>query len=102
MRVKLKKSVPVLLSLVLVAMVAVGCSSFIWAQSATTGALAGTVNNNEDQPVAGVIVTLTKTGPRHTQRNTTGGNVLDGFNLIPLNPYLVDFTSKGFKAHRAI
>ena len=39
------------------------CSALAWGQSASTGALNGTVRQGQGAPVPGVVVSLTNDGP---------------------------------------
>ena len=72
-------------------------SSRTWAQSATTGALRGTVLDAEGAAVPNVLVTLVNTRTRQTQTTMTDANGLYGFSLLPPSTYDVLFSAQGFK-----
>lgn len=74
-----------------------GCVSFSWAQSATTGALTGTVTDEKGAVAPAVTVTLTNTATGQMQTTMTNGSGLFGFSLLPPGTYEVSFTARGFK-----
>src|SRR5205807_264482 len=81
----------------------VGASSCcLWAQSATTGALRGTVVDPKGAVVPGVTVTLTNITTGQAQVTTTNANGLYGFSLLSPGTYEVDFSAQGFKSSRAM
>jgi hypothetical protein len=80
----------------------VGASSCLWAQSATTGALRGTVVDPTGAVVPGATVTLTNITTGQTQITMTGANGLYGFSLLSPGTYQVDFSAQGFKISRAM
>ena len=85
----------------LIAVVA-ALSTCSWAQSATTGALRGTVLDPNGAAVPGVTVTLTSITTGQAQVATTGTNGLYGFSLLPPGIYEVNFSAKGFKTASAM
>jgi len=80
----------------------VGASSFLWAQSATTGALRGTVVDPAGTVVPGVTVTLANPTTGQTQSTITDANGLYGFSLLSPGTYDVAFSMPGFKTSRAM
>ena len=80
-----------------------GCTcSFVWAQSATTGALTGTVTDPNGAVVPDVTVTLINTGTGKTQTTMTNEGGLFGFSLLSPGTYEVDFSAQGFKTSQAV
>ncbi len=77
-------------------------SSFLWAQSATTGALRGTVVDPAGAAVPGVTVTLTNPTTGQTQTTMTDAKGLYAFALLSPGTYDVDFAIPGFKIARAM
>ena len=82
--------------LFLAAILAAG-ASFAWAQSSTTGALAGTALDASGAVVPGVAVTLTHTGTSQTQTTMTDESGLFGFSLLPPGSYDLVLAAQGFK-----
>src|SRR5437879_1389198 len=80
----------------------VGASSCLWAQSATTGALRGTVVDPVGAVVPGVTVTLVNPATGQTQTTMTGAKGLYGFSLLSPGTYDVEFSVPGFKTSRAM
>src|SRR5437870_2080648 len=80
----------------------VGASSCLWAQSATTGALRGTVVDPTGAVVPGVTVTLNNITTGQAQVTTTDANGLYGFSLLSPGTYEVDFSAQGFKISKAM
>src|SRR2546423_5238910 len=76
-------------------------ASRIWAQSATTGALRGTVLDAEGAIVPGASVTVVNPTTGQTQTTTTDAKGLYGFSLLSPGTYDVDFAMAGFKTSRA-
>src|SRR5689334_9036596 len=70
------------------------------AQSATTGALSGTVTDMESGALPGVSITLVNTGTRQTLTTATDASGAYGFSLLPPGTYQVDFATPGFKTSR--
>ncbi len=73
------------------------CTAPVWAQSAGTGALAGTVTDPTGAVIPGVTVTATHTG---TGLERTAISREDGsyrFSLLPPGAYKVKFVNPGFK-----
>src|SRR5438094_715504 len=79
-----------------------GSSSCLWAQSATTGALRGTVVDPAGAVVPGVIVTLVNPTTGQTQTTMSDAKGLYGFSLLPPGTYEVEFSMPGFKTSRAM
>ena len=59
-----------------------GCPSPIWSQSATTGALSGTIRNAAGDPLPGVSVTLTDAATSQVQTSLTGHDGAYRFALL--------------------
>jgi hypothetical protein len=77
--------------------VAAGRTSCLWAQSSTTGGLAGTVKDPAGAAVPGATVTLVNNATSQTQTTTTGTNGGFGFSLLTPGVYGVTFSAPGFK-----
>src|SRR5262245_26566329 len=77
-------------------------SSSLWAQSATTGALRGTVVDPTGAVVPGVTVTLVNATTGQMQTTMTDAKGLYGFSLLSPGTYDVDFSAQGFKTSRAM
>jgi hypothetical protein len=73
------------------------CVSLAHAQSAGTGAIAGTVTDPSGAAVAGAKVTLTSLATAQTRTATTGPNGDYRFSLLPPGNYRLDFSASGFK-----
>jgi hypothetical protein len=69
----------------------------LMAQSAGTGALAGTVTDPSGAAVPNVIVTLTSADTNQARTATTGGDGAYKFTLLPPGTYRVRFAAAGFK-----
>ena len=80
----------------------ISASSCLWAQSATTGALRGTVVDAAGAVVPGVIVTLVNPTTGQTQTTMSDAKGLYGFSLLPPGTYEVEFSMPGFKTSRAM
>src|SRR5437773_4479556 len=80
----------------------ISASSCLWAQSATTGALRGTVVDPVGAVVPGVTVTLVNPTTGQTQTTMTDANGLYGFSLLSPGTYDVEFSAPGFKTSRAM
>ena len=76
------------------------CSAPAWGQSASTGALSGTVRQGQGAPVPGVVVSLTNDGTQQNQQTRTGNNGRFQFSLLPPGTYDVTFAAPGFKTAR--
>ena len=85
-----------------IAVLIVTSSCCLRAQSATTGALRGTVVDPNGAVVPGVSVTLTNTTTGQAQVTTTDTNGLYGFSLLYPGTYEVEFSAQGFKISRAM
>ena len=79
----------------------VSASPFLRGQSATTGALQGTVVDPTGAAVPGVTVTLVNPTTGQTQTTTTDAKGLYTFSLLSPGTYEVDFSAQGFKISRA-
>jgi hypothetical protein len=73
----------------------------LWAQSATTGALRGTITDPTGAAVSGAVVTLFNTATRQAQITISDTNGLYGFSLLPPGTYDVVFSAPGFKTAAA-
>jgi Carboxypeptidase regulatory-like domain len=73
------------------------CVSPALAQSASTGALAGTVTDPSGAVIAGATVTATSLATGQTRTTTTDANGLYKFSLLPPGNYSVKFSAMGFK-----
>src|SRR5438094_5381393 len=80
----------------------ISASSCLWAQSATTGALRGTVVDPVGAVVPGVTVTLVNPTTGQTQTTMTDANGLYGFSLLSPGTYDVEFSAPAFKTSRAM
>jgi hypothetical protein len=69
-------------------------------QSATTGALAGTVKNAAGTPVPRTAVTLTHQATNQVFREETGGNGGFRFSMLAPGVYELRFAAAGFKTSR--
>jgi hypothetical protein len=76
-------------------------SSYLWAQSATTGALRGAVVDPAGAVLPGVTVTLVNPTTSQTHAMMTDTNGLYGFSLLSPGAYDVEFSVQGFKTSRA-
>lgn len=77
-----------------------GCPSLAPCQSATTGALAGTVRNPAGDPLPDVTVTLTDAATNQIQTSSTGPNGGYRFGLLTPGTYEARFAAPGFKTAR--
>ena len=73
------------------------CTSPVWAQSATTGALTGVVTDPSGGVISGATVTLTNTGTGQSRTATTDASGNYKFSLIPPGTYSLKFEAAGFK-----
>jgi hypothetical protein len=73
------------------------CVSVVRAQSAGTGAIAGTVTDPSNAAVANAKVTLTSNATGQTRTATTGANGGYRFSLLPPGSYSMGFSASGFK-----
>ncbi|MGH9688280.1 MAG: carboxypeptidase regulatory-like domain-containing protein [Candidatus Acidiferrales bacterium] len=73
------------------------CVSLAHAQSAGTGAIAGTVTDPSGAAVSGAKVTLTSLATGQARTATTGQNGDYRFSLLPPGDYKIDFSASGFK-----
>lgn len=87
----------ILVSALVLLAAALLCASLAGAQSAGTGAVAGTVTDPSGGTVANVTVTLTNLGTNQARTATTGPDGVYKFPLLPPGPYSVKFSASGFK-----
>src|SRR5437879_4125168 len=80
----------------------VGASSSLWAQSATTGALRGTLVDSSGAVVPNATVVLGNTATGQAQTAITDANGLYGFSLLPPGTDDVVFSAPGFKTATAM
>src|SRR2546426_106249 len=80
----------------------VSASSYLCAQSATTGALRGTVVDPAGAVVPGGTVTLLKPTTGQSQTTMTDAKGLYAFSLLSPGTYDVEFSAQGFKTSRAM
>ncbi|MGH9740139.1 MAG: carboxypeptidase regulatory-like domain-containing protein [Candidatus Acidiferrales bacterium] len=73
------------------------CVSLAHAQSAGTGAIAGTVTDPSGAAVVNSKVTLTSLATGQARTATTGQNGDYRFSLLPPGDYKLDFSASGFK-----
>jgi outer membrane receptor protein involved in Fe transport len=73
------------------------CVSPALAQSASTGALAGTVTDPSGAVISGATVTATSLATGQTRTTTTDANGLYKFSLLPPGNYNVKISAMGFK-----
>ncbi len=69
-----------------------------WGQSATSGALSGSVRDPAAGPVANAAVALTNLATNQSFASVTDANGRYRFSLLPPGAYRVIFTAKGFKS----
>jgi hypothetical protein len=97
--VKSRKIDRAFLRLRLVAFLLAACfSRVLVAQSAGTGALAGTITDPSGAVVPGVNVSATNTETNQSRTTTTGTDGSYKFTLLPPGNYRVRFTATGFKS----
>ena len=72
-------------------------AQFAMAQTAETGALAGTVTDPSGAVVTGATVTITNTGTGQSRTATTDSNGSFKFSLLAPGTYSVKFSSSGFQ-----
>jgi hypothetical protein len=77
------------------------CVPPLAAQSAGTGALAGTVTDPSGGAIPGVTVTLTSIDTNQTRTAITGTDGIYKFSLLPPGSYRVRFSANGFKTAEA-
>ena len=77
-----------------------GCPSLLWCQSATTGALSGTVRDAEGTVLPDAQVTLRDTANNSTLTSTTGTDGGYRFALLAPGTYEARFRAAGFKTSR--
>jgi hypothetical protein len=84
-------------SLFLCLVVLCACAAPMWAQSATTGGLTGTVTDPSGAVISGATVTVTSlaTGQGRTTTTDTSGSYK--FSLLPAGAYSLKFSAAGFK-----
>ncbi|HYW46269.1 MAG TPA: TonB-dependent receptor [Bryobacteraceae bacterium] len=77
-----------------------GCFYPAYCQSATSGALAGTVKDSTGAAIPNVTVTLSNPATSQALTITTGSDGSYRFSLLPPGAYGVRFESQGFKTAR--
>src|SRR5579884_2925401 len=83
-------------NLFVAAMLTIGITG-LWAQSAGTGALVGTVTDPSAAVIPNVTVTIVNTETNQTRTTVTGADGAYRFSLLPPGTYHVRFTAMGFK-----
>ena len=78
-------------------MVLLAGTSAVWAQTASTGALTGTVIDQSGGVVAGATVTVTDNGTGQERTATTDSSGSYKFSLLNSGNYSVKFSATGFK-----
>jgi hypothetical protein len=78
-------------------MVLLAGTSAVWAQTASTGALTGTVIDQSGGVVAGATVSMTNNGTGQERTATTDSSGTYKFSLLPPGNYSVKFSANGFK-----
>lgn len=73
------------------------CAPSLWAQSAGTSALQGTVTDPSGAAVPNVTVTITNNDTGQSRTTTTGSDGTYKFTLVPPGNYKVTFMANGFK-----
>ena len=81
---------------------AMGWGASVWAQSATTGGLTGTVTDAAGAVSPGVTVALINDATGQTQATTTDAKGIYGFRYFLRGAYRVHFPCKGSKPRQAI
>ncbi len=84
-------------ALFLCLMVLLAGTSAVWAQTASTGALTGTVIDQSGGVVAGATVTVTNNGTGQERTATTDSSGSYKFSLLNPGNYSVKFSAPGFK-----
>lgn len=74
------------------------CTPTLLAQTASTGALSGTVTDASGAVIPNVTVTLTSTDTGAVRNTATGADGSYKFGLLPPGNYKVRFSATGFKA----
>ncbi len=72
-------------------------ASVVFAQSASTGALTGTVTDSSGAVIPGVTVTATNQGTGQERSDTTNAEGTYRFGLLPPGAYKLRFAATGFK-----
>ena len=84
-------------TLVLCLVVLFVCTSSLWAQSSTTGALTGTVTDPSNAVVSGATVFADNKATGQERTTTTDASGVYKFSQLPPGEYSVKFTASGFK-----
>src|ERR1039457_5291733 len=84
-------------ALFLCLMVLLAGSTAVWAQTASTGALTGTVIDQSGGVVVGATVTVTNVGTGQERTATTARARTYKFSLLNPGNYSVKFSAAGFK-----
>ena len=85
---------------VYLAILAWGCAAPLLGQSATTGALEGTVKDATGSAVSGAAVRLVHRATDRSQITTTDANGSYRFSMLPPGSYEAAFSAMGFKTSR--
>src|SRR5580704_14488610 len=73
------------------------CIPSVWAQSAGTSSLTGTITDPSGAAIPNVTITLTSNDTAQTRSATTGGDGQYKFTLLPPGNYKIRFSAAGFK-----
>jgi hypothetical protein len=73
------------------------CASPMWAQSATTGALTGTITDPSNGVVVAAIITANNKATGQERTTTTDSSGVYKFSLLPPGEYSVKISAGGFK-----
>lgn len=85
------------LSVVFCLAVIFACATPMWAQSATTGALTGTVTDPSGGVISGATVAADSKATGQERTTATDASGVYKFSLLPPGDYSVKFTASGFK-----
>lgn len=78
----------------------VGCPSLVWCQSATTGALTGSVRDSAGAALPNIQITLLDAATSQELKSSTGADGDYHFSLLAPGSYQVTFSAAGFKTAR--
>ena len=76
-----------------------GCNSLLWCQSATTGALTGTVRDSAGAVLPAVQITLLDAATNQSLTSASGSDGAYHFSLLSPGTYEARFSAPGFKVH---
>jgi hypothetical protein len=85
------------LSVVLCLALIFACASEVWAQSATTGALTGTITDPSGGVISGAMVAAASKATGQERTTTTDASGVYRFSLLLPGDYSVKFSATGFK-----